>query len=592
MKKRVYLIAMLSIFAVQESGWAEDKQTVQASPVTMEEVVVSATKTEEMRKDVVNSIILKDATDIDESSAESLGELLANEPGVDWRTRGGYGGASEEIRIRGMESNATQVLVNGISVNSPSLGRADVSKIPLNNIERIEVVKGAGSLLYGSGAMGGTVNIMTKRPERDETAARVRAGYGSQGSYRISVEQGMFAFGDFGYYLTAGRSETDGFRDNSDLTHNDVSLNLVFDKGDGLNISLYGEYVDREFGLPGVKPLDGTKDYFINNQKFYNDDVADLLNHGSDKDGRLVFRVRSRPVDWLAFHFTTHYVDMENYYYGRYRFNGTGDKTWVNNRVSGVEANIDITPFQGASLLLGSEYKDYDWERDNISLDNGGIEINGSKTGAESGLHTTGAFAEASYRPCNFFKALAGIRHEDHSTFGSELLPLYGLIINPLKNTVLKLSHGKHFMAPTLNDLFWPEDPYTKGNPDLKPETGHHTDVTFEQTLFDDKLFVTLSYFCWNVDDKILWDLDANWLYTPQNLNSYKADGMEAGVKIALLQNFSFAVNYTYTDAKEENEFVTRRATYTPAHQLKGDLTFWSDFGFSGMATVRYVGER
>ena len=592
MKKRVYCIAVLSIFALQDLGRAEDKQAAEAISVTMEEVVVSATKSEEMRKDVVNSIILKDETDIDESSARSLGEFLANEPGVDWRTLGNYGGASEQIRIRGMAGNATQVLVNGVSINSPSLGTADVSKISLDNIERIEVVKGAGSLLYGSGAMGGTVNIMTKRPEREQMTARVRAGYGSQDSYRISVEQGMFALGDFGYYLTADRQETDGFRDNSDLTHNDVSLKLVFDKGDALDISLYGEYIDREFGLPGPKPPDGTEDYSINNRKFYDDDVADLLNHGSDEDGHLILRVRSKPVDWLAFNLTTHYLDMENYYYGRYRFNGTGDKTWVNNKVSGVEANINITPFQGASILLGSEYKDYDWERKNVSLDSTGIEVNGSKTKAEAGLHTTGAFAEGRYRPCKFFKALAGIRHEDHSTFGSELLPLYGLIVNPFKNTALKLSHGKHFLAPTLNDLFWPEDPYTKGNSDLKPETGRHTDITFEQTLLDDKLFITLSYFRWDVDDKIQWDLDADWVYTPQNLNSYKADGLEAGVKIRLLHNFCFAANYTYTDAKEENEFVTRRATYTPAHQLKGDLTFWSDFGFSGMATVRYVGER
>ena len=592
MKKRVYCVAVLSIFALQDLVRAEDKQAAEAISVTMEEIIVSATKSEELRKDVVNSIILKDEMDIDESSARSLGELLANEPGVDWRTLGNYGGAGEQVRIRGMAGNATQVLVNGVSINSPSLGTADVSKTSLNNIERIEVVKGAGSLLYGSGAMGGTVNIMTKRPEREQMTARVRAGYGSQDSYRISVEQGMFALGDFGYYLTADRRETDGFRDNSDLTHNDVSLKLVFDKGDALDISLYGEYIDREFGLPGPKPPDGTKNYFINNQKFYNDDVADLLNHGSDEDGHLILRVRSKPVDWLAFNLTTHYLDMESYYYGRYRFDGTGDKTWVNNKVSGIEANINITPFQGASILLGSEYKDYDWERRNVSLDSTGIEVIGSKTKAGAGLHTTGAFAEARYRPCKFFKALAGIRHEDHSTFGSELLPLYGLIINPLKNTALKLSHGKHFLAPTLNDLFWPEDPYTKGNSDLKPETGRHTDLTFEQTLLDDRLFITLSYFRWNVNDKIQWDLDADWLYTPQNLNSYRADGLEAGVKIRLLHNFSFAANYTYTDAKEENEFVTRRSTYSPAHQLKGDLTFWSDFGLSGMATARYVGER
>jgi iron complex outermembrane receptor protein len=73
------------------------------------------------------------------------------------------------------------------------------------------------------------------------------AGYGTQNTYRLMAEQGMFVFGDFGYYLTAGRQETDGHRNNGDLTHNDVSLKLVFEKGDILDISLYGDYIDRDF---------------------------------------------------------------------------------------------------------------------------------------------------------------------------------------------------------------------------------------------------------------------------------------------------------------------------------------------------------
>jgi outer membrane cobalamin receptor len=205
--------------------------------------------------------------DIEESPATSLGELLANELGIDWRTQGNYGGAVQEIHIRGMSGNGTQVLVNGVSVNSPSLGVADVGKISLNNIERIEIVKGSGSLLYGSGAMGGTVNIITKRPEREKMDLKVRAGYGSDNTYEASAEQGMFLTDDFGYYLTATRRETDGFRGNADLRHNDVSLKLVFDKGDILDISLYGDYIDRYYGVPGVEPPKGTADFLCGRNK-------------------------------------------------------------------------------------------------------------------------------------------------------------------------------------------------------------------------------------------------------------------------------------------------------------------------------------
>ena len=115
--------------------------------------------------------------------------------------------------------------------------------------------------MYGSGALGGTVNIITKRPKRDQIDLQVGAGYGTNDTYQLSAEHGMFAAGDFGYYITANRSETDGFRDNSDLTHNDISLNLVYDRGDALDISLYGDYTDRDYGSPGVKPPQGTQPF-------------------------------------------------------------------------------------------------------------------------------------------------------------------------------------------------------------------------------------------------------------------------------------------------------------------------------------------
>ncbi len=224
----------------------------------LEEIVVSATKMPEKRMDIPNSVIVKEEKDIEVSGASTVGELLANEPGIDWQTYGNYGGAAQEIHIRGMGADATQVFINGVNVNSPSLGSADVGKIPVENIERIEVVKGSGSLLYGSGAMGGTVNIFTKSPKRDKVDLKISAGYGSQNTYRLYAQHGMFLTKDFGYYLTVGKTATDGFRDNGYLRQYDASMKLLLDKGELLNITLYGDYLSRRYGMPGVKPPEGT----------------------------------------------------------------------------------------------------------------------------------------------------------------------------------------------------------------------------------------------------------------------------------------------------------------------------------------------
>jgi outer membrane cobalamin receptor len=570
-------------------------------PYKLDDIIVTATKIPEKRKDIPNAVTIMDKKDIQMSGAKSVGELLANEPGIDWQTYGNYGGAPQEIHIRGMRGNGTQVLVNGVNVGSPSLGLADVGKIPLDNIERIEIVKGSGSLLYGSGAMAGTVNIITKNPKRDKMDLKIGVGYGSQNTYRLAGENGMFVAGDFGYYMTAGRTKTDGFRDNSYLKQNDVSLKLLLDKRETMNISLYGDYIDRDYGVPGVKPPSGTQDYY----PFYSGKAASLLDQGSDKDGHIVLEIKGEPLEWLGYNLKGHYTNMENYNYWRYAYDGTGGENWVTNQVLGADGHVDIYPFEGTKLLFGGEYKDFDWKNRGYNLDAFGSKT-GSEYAAKAHISTKAVFTEAEYRPSRYGKVFAGIRHEDHSAFGSENLPLFGVVINPFETTVLKISHGKHFLAPTPNDLYWPADLFTKGNADLKPEIGWHTDVTLEQSLLKDKLFMTLSYFHWNVDNKIQWEPDSQGVWSPINLGGYKADGIEAGVIIGPFHDLTLALNYTYINAEEKNreyvrqDWITpdiqysmakRRASYTPRNQFKADLTYKSNFGLTITTTARYVGD-
>jgi len=606
--KFLAVLLVLAVFLLiphMSSTLAAQEKDPPGEAILMEEVVVTATKAPEKRKDIPNAVILLDKTDIQASGAKSVGELLANEPGIDWQTYGNYGGAAQEIHIRGMRGNATQVFVNGVNIGSPSLGLVDIGKIPLDNIERIEIVKGSGSLLYGSGAMAGTIHIITREPKREKMDLKVGAGYGSEDTYRVAAETGMFIAGDFGYYLTAGRTETDGFRDNSDLRQSDVSLKLVLDKQDFMKISLYGDYLDRKYGMPGVKPPSDTDSYYINGKKFYNRQAATLLDHSGDEDGHVVLEVKGKPASWIDYDLKGYYTHLENHNTQRYAYNGSGNENWVTNKVLGTDGHVNLYPFAGAKLLVGGEYKDFDWENEDVDLDTDGDQT--VKTTTDAHLFTKGVFTEAEYRPSPFWKALAGFRHENHSVFGSENLPFYGLVINPLETTALKINHGKHFLAPTPNDLYWPADPYTRGNPDLKPETGWHTDITLEQALLNDKLFAAISYFHWNVDDKIQWEPDSQGVFSPINLAGYKADGLEVGARIGPFYDLTLALSYTYTDAEEESReytrqdyftpdfqfhMVKRRASYIPENQFKADLIYKSPFGLTVTATVRYVGDR
>ena len=594
------MMMLASFLLFQTMASADEEAKNQEAVATMDEVVVTATKTKELRKDVPNSIILIDDLDIKESPATSVGDLLGCESGLDWRSRGNYGGAAEGIHIRGMGSDGTQILVNGITVNSPSLGSADTGKIPTNNIERIEIVKGSGSVLYGSGAMGGIVNIITKSPKRDQTDLKLSAGYGSENTYQTSAEHGMFFLGDLGYYITASTSGTDGFRDNADHEQNDMSLKLELDKGEKLNISLYADYIDRQSGSPGPETPPGTTLFSVRGIPVYNSESASLLNEQNETDKHLVLKIKSKPLAWLGLNFQTDYTDMKSDFYLRYYDGWTpgnlpGSSSETINQIFGVEGNAEITPFKGATLLAGIQYKKYDWKNTSLTLDgfgNGTSQLKGEKD-----LYTTGIFGEAQYRPNKYIKGIIGLRHEDHSIFGSKVLPRYGLIINPVETTTLKINIGKHFKAPTPNDLFWPKEDWgwgwgAEGNANLKPETGMHSDISIEQTLLDKKIFLSLTYFKWDIEDKIEWALDGT-IYRPDNLSEYEADGWELGTKIGPFNNMTLALDYTYTDAKEEKAGgVQRKARYTSNNFFKAALTYWFDFGLDLTTIVRYTGER
>jgi len=598
MFKYVSIVA-LSMFMLPGISWSIEEGQDKKEVFTLAELIVSATKTEETRKDISNEVILKDEKEISQSAGNTIGDLLGNEQGIDLRTYGNYGGASEEIHIRGMGADGTQVLVNGIVVNSPSLGTADVGKISLNSIDKIEVVKGAGSLLYGTNAMAGTINIITKRPERNINDLKIEAGYGSNSTYDISAEQGMFLTENIGYYLAANKKETDGFRSNSDLNHKDISLNFIYSGDQGPDISLYGDYIDRSYGLPGVKTPAGTTDFFVNGVKLYDSESSNLLNEGGDKDTHIALDISDSPIDRLKLNLKATYTNMESYNKNIYYYYSlSGSKTWVANMVKGIEGDAEIDLFEGMNLLLGGEYKKYIWENEGITLDGNMLEISGTETKTDEGLNTSGLFVEAQYRPNAYLKMIAGLRMEKHSEFGTEHVPRYGVVINPFESTAIKLNYGEHYNAPTPNDLFWPYEDWgwgmgTQGNRNLKPETGKHSDIGIEQSLLKDKLFLNAAYFKWDIKDKISWIPDASYFYTPQNLDAYKGKGWEMGASIGPFFNTTLSLSYTYSDVTEElYGGAERSARYTAENYFKSDIKYFNDYGFTMTATFRYTGDR
>lgn len=585
MKKRLWLLAPLAVSAlVPVVAFAAESEVAEVA--VLDEVVVTATKTEEKRRDIANAVVIKDALDIAEAPAESLGALLANEPGIDWRTYGNYGGATEGIQIRGMDAKGTLVVVDGVVVNSPSLGWADVGQIPLNSIERIEVVKGPGSLLYGSGAMGGTVSIISKKPGRDGYKARVEAGYGSENAYHLAAESGGFVAGDFGYYLTANHKETDGFRDNSDLTQNDVTLNLLYDKSERFNGEFDFGYVQRDYGLPGAKPPAGTVDQYINGEQSSSSESVKLLDRGKEHNRHGSLTLKGKAGEMLNWRLKGDCAVLINDNHSRASYGGS-DST-VTNTVRGVEGNLELNPTKYLGLLAGNEYRNFDYENESQTLDVAGAPVAGGQSSFQARVFTNGTFAELSLRPVEQVKLILGDRYETHSSFGHKNVARYGMVVSPLADTVIKVNRGQVFKAPTPNDLFWPGS----GNPNLRPETGWNSDITVEQGLLGGKVFASLSWFKWDITDKIAWASNGS-IWTPSNVNTAQATGWEGEVEIGPYYGVRGNLALTLLDAKEEaSPGATRDALNVTDCQGKVGLSHYADFGLASNITARYVGSR
>jgi iron complex outermembrane receptor protein len=366
-------------------------------------------------------------------------------------------------------------------------------------------------------------------------------------------------------------------------------------------VSLYADYIDRENGRPGPKPPAGTPAFSVNGTPLYNHESANLINKTEEEDKHVVLELKSQPLNWLGFRLQTDYTHLRSENHNRYYSaftpgNLPGSDTEVINEVFGAEGNVELKPFSGATLLIGAQHKNYNWENTSITLDGFGVES--SRLKGDADLHSTGLFAEGQYRPCRYFKGIAGVRHEDHSEFGTEMLPRYGIVINPLENTAIKANTGRHFKAPTPNDLFWPYEDWgfgmgAQGNPDLQPEIGWHTDAVIEQSFAEDKIFFSVGYFQWDIDGKIEWVPDASFFYRPENLSQYEASGWEVGTEIGPVANMTLSINYTHTDAEEQKSGgVTRQALYTANNVFKAGLTYWFDFGLDVTTIVRYTDKR
>jgi vitamin B12 transporter len=543
------LAASVPVFAGTAFAGAE----VEEGPDT---VVVTATRIPTPEAQVASSISVVTADEIAERQMQTLPDLLKEVPGLNVVQTGGPGGQTS-VFMRGTNSNHTKVLVDGIDVGDPSspAGTFDFGPFLLQDVQKVEVLRGPQSGLYGSDAIGGVINILTKSGSGPaQFTARAEAGsfdtFNQSGSVSGSLDRFHYAATVEHLHsgatpvtpldlLAPGERRIDDYADN--LTG---STKLGFDVSDQFDLGLVARYTDSHLRLTGENENNFPADFPDSTQS-----ANDTRQYYARATGHLT-SFAGALEQTLGFA----YSDIKSFETGP----DNPESDFFGERIK-IDWQGNIRLAAEEKLVLGAEH-----QRDEMTVP---ISAN---TAIDSG------YAELQSSFAGSFFNTVSVRYDDNDRFGGKLTyrvaPAY-LFIDT--GTKLKASVGTGFKAPTLSQMFqsFPDFNFF-GNPNLKPESSLGYDLGFEQALASDTVRFGATYYRNDIRNLIADNVDFTSL---TNVGRAVTDGVESFVSYRAADNLDVRLDYTYTQATDQiaHQELLRR----PKHKF--------DFGTSWHATSR-----
>ena len=545
-------------------------QSQNSLSVPPENVVVTATRIATPIDRIASSMTVIDAADIDARQQRSLPDILRDVPGLNLVQTGGEGGQAS-IFMRGSNSNHTKVLVDGIEDSDPSKpnGAYDFGKFNSADIARVEVLRGPQSGLYGSDAIGGVVNIITKSGNGPLTVSATAEG----GSFDTFNQSAMIGGSEDGFHyraslahlhagatpvtpldlLPAGQKRNDDFFDN--VT---ASTKLGYDLSDSFDLGFVGRYTNSLSKVTG--------------------DAFDPVSFASFPSP-----LQTR-IDTLSYNAraTAHLVL------------GAIDQTIGFGYSSTVTSDID--PDNGSIPSSGDRIK-LDWQGQ-IAIADGQTIVLGAETTRDAvhvplsaGITTNAGYGELQSSVPGLFDGVdfhnsISVRHDSNSRFGDRttwhVAPVLAITGT---DTRLHASYGTGFKAPSLVQLF--EDfPafFFFANPNLKPETSEGYDIGLDQTLFG----VTGGVTWFHNDIRNLIATDPVTFSTNVNIGRARTQGLETYLAWQPFDTLKLRADYTYTEALDviRHQELVRR----PKTKISTDARWQATDAFSLDASLLYVG--
>ncbi len=519
---------------------------------TLDTVVVTATRTERREQLVPANVSIIDSKQIQQSGAQNVVELLRSQEGTTVRDILGNG-KSASVDLRGFGESGpynTLVLVDGRRVNEIDLSGVDWTQIPIEQIERIEIIRGAGTVLYGDNASGGVINIITKSPREGFSAkASAQAGSYSRHKEKISLSGGQ---GGIAGLLSVAYESGDGYRENGELRASNAGGKVSYDVSESLSLSLKGNYHKDSYGLPG---------YLTEKEMAQDRRRSTSPDDGAEtKDGYITF---TSDMDFGRFGAVTGDISYRNrtsdYDYAKYTFASESDsKTWsftpryiLNNPIFDFQNNL----IGGVDLYRSSLDQDffYGEPRSKTTITEGdrtsiGVYLHDEFYIRKDLLLSVGArkeWVEFDLRQRDLTGFLAPL---DDELTESEYAYTLGLTYLYKKDSSLFARVNRSLRFQLLDELIVSDYMNAKINinKSLKPQRGQHIEAGVKHR-FNNSLEGRLTLFRAYIKDEIFFNSST---FTNENHPRTIHQGIEVGMKTDLARFLSLFGNYTYEEAK------------------------------------------
>lgn len=544
-KAAVPLLLLIMLF-IGRNAFAQSEEEMQILRLFYkeEDLVVSATRSPKPLDQVAENIIVITSKDMEEMNAHTLVDVLYTVPGVQMDIKGGPGIGST-AHIQGSESRHVLVTIDGVELNNLSDTFADMSSIPVQNIERVEVVKGPASSSWGS-SLGGVINIITKPAGDSRTFGGMLYGsYGERNTrdYRAEVSGKVR---DLGYYLSAGNFATDGLRPNTHVHQNNLYSKLRWDLSDKALLQWTFGYSKGSKGAGEAPSFDlafDTRTEYLFSTLSLNYKITE------DADLDLSLRTVRRHMDQSVEQFST----------------GT-ELSRVSSDDDGYGGSLRFVWKKGMhNLVIGSEYDDGDMEANFV-------------TGRKQTLEKWGIYANDTVL-LGGFSITPGIRYDHTSTNDDFVSPSLGVTYKLGEKTVLRGYVARGFSIPPLATTFGTGF-FSIPNPDLEVEKVWSYQVGAESAALK-YLWIKTTLFRHDIEDAIVNSLLAGGQsFKPVNRDKQRRQGVEVEVRTAQLWHTFLSGGFAFIDAKDRRTDETlkdvARYTYDVGIHYNNDKLFWA----------------